>query len=120
MHYQIKIYVQTKVLKVTYVQNLFLKLFKTKSNTFWYIPSPRETGKTLTHRKKADVTGLVKHRSDAQSVHLRLFASNNTLGGSNAAMTNGSSTEATWLLTCISQHIKLISSKILDTAWIKK
>jgi len=49
----------------------------------------------LTDRKKAEVTGFLKHLSVAQSVHLKLRASSRNLGGSNEAMTNGSSTDAT-------------------------
>lgn len=71
---------------------------KEQRSTFWKIPSPRETGRTLTCLKNADVTGLRKHRSVAHNVHLRFCASNKMLGGSKEAIIKGSSIAATWLL----------------------
>lgn len=83
----------------------YINYSKKEKHTVWYIPSPRDTGRTLTYLKNAEVTAFLKHRSDAQRVHLTLRASSITLGGRREAITNGSSMAATWLLTYKSNMI---------------
>ncbi len=52
-------------------------------------------------RKNAEAAGLVKQRSVAQRVHRKAPGRSSAPAGSSAAVTNGSSSDATWLLTVI-------------------